>query len=1035
MSFPPDWPASTAASAIREDFLARLGLEEGVNYREPSENLIKTLTAFHCALANPSETAQDERGRLEDWLVSFSNQNNLAFLREVLTWQETRRARKKWPNEPKLVKSDEKRRTLGELFKGLLGIAIMRPLVDAGVGSPIFYAAIDRPELNLMTKCLILDSVLVPPGSGSIGICLRAAERHRCVGISFADYAGVVEWQDLVQGQVSILMVAKRGLSGGQLASSGPLGPGEPRLPLIFMAFMPIPFLFSASPLPIGKLTNLATMATCNSFFLGQLQRTIQRPHLCDMVAALTESSYEWRKKELLAPTNDSNSEESTDDFSKRIVRLLIPDHFTDLPVPLAAAFAIVRDLDQRHYRIAHLRVTSKGLQALISEGVKTVLGPHPEKGIAIPNEWSPILSFTQNPANWIFQLSVPGTSDIEAIWWLHVRYDCPTLSSEKRDQVQKWVDQIHAPLHRILNTRDRLLSSSLLRTLKRELKHTLPLFGEWKLRDNVAHAYYNLVSRVLLEQDATASIEREKEFFYILRACLAFAGEKNVDESDHETIIGDTRSALRSIKATVAHHLLGASAMVRTRSLTLCPGDGDTDGAQQILLARLLTMLHIQHSLSDTRAPESLILEEDRLIWGDRLCGKTLQLQSWGDDAVYATVGGTPIRGNFCEWSNVQTTVATGSCEEWIGHALLPPTEEEAIPIAAQIGSQLGVTFEPLGGARVEDPITGAAAQLFIAYTASDTSTRAPDEIKECYQDQLRFIANLFKQNFRERFIRARNDREQAHAEMAEQLISSTAHVLKIPLTVVRKLLNAGEVKKADTILQNAMSLVTIGQYIHDRERHSLEPEGAYWAPVSAQLREDHSIILDVAKLEQYFDVAKAYVESRDKGPGGIGTTATLEAIKKITGDRTRLPLESSGRYRLMRPGSDVSDAGNPVTEIGSQLIALIDAVFFELFVNAIQYAKLADPYINVAITEIVDPERRLQVNFHNNLGPDAKWRDNASIQASIRRESGLTGITTAMWAIDKALGWNFPIPTIHQNEECEPMLRITFDAPLKGA
>ena len=1057
MNIAHDWPASLAASAIREDFLARLGFREGLDYKQqpdyqnPSAELLDTLSAFHRALANLAASPGPARSRLEEWLSSFSNsKDTLEPFEAVMAWRETQVPSEKWASSPFPITDAKKLQHLGNLFQRLLGMAVMRPVVDVTTGSSIFYAAIDRPGLAESTKDLILDSVVVPPGRGSVGLCLRqrASETpYRCVGISFADYAGVVEWQDLVQGQASILMVVGQGYSEAQMPTNyddQQESPG-PQLSLVFMAFTPVPFLFndlqpvSASPLIVdspapGAIHSLDEVSNPSRLFLDALRNTVSPDSVRDRVAAQTEFQDLRRRNNLL--TGALGRSEDTD-FAEGIVRLLIPDHFTDLPVPISSAFALVRDLEHDKSHVVHIRATTETLQDAVAKAAGRILEPEPDLPITMPAQLRWPVDYIANSKEWIFRLTDPEETKVEATWWLHVKDDVQAPNAA----IGKWLKRIHTPLHHILRTRDRLTDPEFLKTLDPELRQTLQIFGEWKLRDNVAHSYYPLVCRALLERIHELREERVKEFRYILCACTGFE-ERNQTETS--AAITDACRALSEIPEQL-NNICGASATVRTNDLVLDSESLELDEAQRASLARLLQMIRVQNALYGHAAPEGIRLEESPDLWGKQLSGKLLRIESWGPKEVQATLGDTTFIGRIKDSSDTRTAIRADICKEWLKPLLSMVEESSAENTQRELGETLGVSFELLRSSEAVHKTASdktASAQVFIAFPRStDLAAATMVEVKDRYQKKLEPIASLFAARLKERFARdeqiAGVKKEESRAVVAEQLISGTAHSLKIPMTVALGALR-NDPDKAEWFLTRGMSLVTIGGFIQNRERLIREAKDpkqvrealkTYWVPVSVDADEGHSLILDKTKLREYFDAACYYVRACNSGGPGYDQAPTIKAMTLLEEDDSRLSLSSRGRYRLMQ-------TNNPVNEDRAGESAAVFAVFLELLTNSLKYVNREDPRLSVSVCESrnSEGELRLKITFENTALRNLDWSDSGTFMKFLDREKGVTGIRTAYWAIKNGLDWGFDPTPPERVGAGSQVMRIVIDAPLKG-
>ena len=563
---------------------------------------------------------------------------------------------------------------------------------------------------------------------------------------------------------------------------------------------------------------------------------------------------------------------------------------------------------------MAHIRVTTETLQNAVADAVKDALGPKYDLPITMPPQLRWPLDYTTNSSEWIFRLTDPEKSKVEAIWWLHLKdgIQAPAL------EIGKWLLRIHTPLHRILQIRDLLTSPEFLENLPNELRHTLPLFGEWKLRDNLAHSYYSLVCRVLLEQDPRLREERKKELQYILRACTGFA-ELNQDETF--AAISGACQALSEVPEQL-HNMCGASAIVRTFDLVLDKDSLELDEAQQASLARLLQMIRVQNALYGDAAPPGIRLEDSRDLWGERSSGKLLRVESWEPDQVRAALGDTPFIGRIKEWSDVRTSIRAATCEDWL-KPLISVVEQSSKEDTQKVVEQmLGVSFAPLLSSQAVHET--ASAQVFIAFPKStDSSTSKMDQVIYRYQKKLEPIAILFATRLSQRFVRdekiAEFKNEESRAVAAEQLISGTAHSLKIPLAVVLGALR-NDVEKAEWFLTRGMSLVTIGGFIHNRERFIREAEDpkqaridleTYWVPVSADVDDMYSLILDEKKLREYFDAARYYIRASDSGGSGHDQTPAIKAMTTLVEDETRLRIKCNRRYRLMQMNDPLNEVG----------------------------------------------------------------------------------------------------------------------------
>lgn len=1079
-SSPADWPAILAARAIRSTLIERIfsELSAELSDRDPHKTCeealpgigVSILKRFFTSLAN-----QVGRRRMKQWFQFLLEANQLAG--DQKRKERTHEAENLWSAFSKLgltrfdevINDTSKRDQLCRLFELLLGICIMRPIIgDVYTDSSVYYSAIDHPLLDESSKQLILESVIVPPGAGSVGRCLR--EGSYCVSISFGDYAGVVEWQDLVQGNISILMVR---------IDTDIYDDNRTKMALsyVVMAFFPLSGIFDeviCPPKNPAKTNYLSSsvheckelLNMLNECARGNLRDhsildlqvstinsdTLVTPHI---TGALLDYQDIWRSRRVFQEAIHSGTEINLDKLAGSIVDRLIPKSFTDLPVPLAAAGALIRDpITSYQPRLAHLRVTRRALESAFEATVPYDLFPiiaqqYPRNSndlVTSGPDDSPIgnvgtlyspntlpVEFSRELYSSDILYLGPDDEQFEAVWAIHAS---PDQQAEWPTGSKYLAELIHKPLAQIIRVAEMYAGwhsmeqyqewwEWLKNRVEVESLTTISIYAQFKLRDNLGERYYSLISRLLFADEEMVD-RRYNELRFMLTICATPPGNE-VPEEIKEVVDQACDAALKLRKLIiedVGSRLIGTSSCVRMRHHLYWSVEERERTKEAVIerlgedvwktldnsfgyIRRLIHQLQIRGALVRKRFPQQYRLEDDRFRW-DKLYDSDLRLN---DPEVIDGV--VHVNSDLCINGKAQK-------EEMKIRCLVRPKLTfltELHPVhsrdlwnhlisksagaldLAQIESFLQLNFRPL--LKSESKTNGKLnAALYVGSNSRDSGAT------ELYLKKVEPIANLFKEMMDERFqaVQAAEKvaEEQGRARMAELLVSGTSHALKIPIQVAKARAEKGESEKAARILEIAVPFVHIGAYIQDQERNRrdgtyTEGDRVKWVPASDEVH-PNAVVIKRSVIEEWFATALEYVSIARKDGG---TRNIVRLLMASTSDIKRFHLiwELEREYFL-------NTAMGPVLKRASPESGVFQAALLELLANAIAYANPTNPRVRVQISLDSEDVDQLLIRIANNCEHEPQWKNSGEFESFLSEDAGVVGIRTAKAAI-QALGW----------------------------
>jgi len=798
----PDWPASLAAQHFKAAFL---------NAIFQSSSGDEALNRFYRALINPTETR-----RLTAWLEAFDTGTRQTSSAWKLFGEQATPPRDPW----NATLPQEQAERVKLLFGNLLGVALMRPVIGSKPKeSSIFYVAIDHDLLDPGTKQLILDSVIVPPKKGSVGRCLARADRLNCVSVSFGDYAGVVEWQDLVQGQISILMVSDATRSGATDARE--------EVSLVFMAFFPLARVFDDDQTALGSLESLDDRGKPWPGFLAAARQCMTQ--LCQEGVELSDLQDAVRRDEQLrlAMTKVSrHTSQGVSEFAQLMPQVIVPKRFTQLPVPLKAAAAIVADSRPNHsdeYHLAHLRITAQALEECINEAAPYLLRSYlydtGRDGLArlFPESRWPgtestrpkLLSAAGLDDDHLLVFPSPG-EDSDLIWWLHTSLGAPGWPSG----VKAHLSDLLAPLRAILKITHHLSGWGEplnFDQIDRVWRNPSVLYSEFKLRDNLAERYFSLVSRLLFASTEGDFRRRQTELTFLLEICASFEalGHHSVFQA-----IEHACGAAEQLRAQLANRtdILGATACIRFRH-RIDWEEPRYPQSRRTQLERLLSFLQIQAMFSEAGC--RIRLERDNDLWNDSESGQdyrgfVLELISCDTESgvlagrLYGEGTSHALRARRSDQFVVQTDIHPERVDRWtadIVRALrdMGPARQSTV-LDDRLTDYLKWPFHSLSEA-LEPSTNSLQAKLIVA---------CEDEAAfSSYVEKLRPLTNLFRVTMEDQY---RTTKAIAEASLAAYA-RGASHFLKNEITSAALLLG-GEPAE----LRNRFNAGTMALWPSDR-------------------------------------------------------------------------------------------------------------------------------------------------------------------------------------------------------------------------
>jgi hypothetical protein len=1072
---PVDWPSVLAAINIRTAFLERI-YEEICSHSSRLTEVPATspdkqaggfgkplLERFFNSLTNPVG-----QRRLKQWFKFLLKANNLSG--DSSRRQQTLKAKNLWEelcklenkNFEQVVIDQNQLKRFYSLFKLLLGMCIMRPIIgDAPEKSSIYYSAIYHPLLDESTKQLILESVIVSPGEGSIGRCLRIGSN--CISNSFADYAGVVEWQDLIQGNISILMVRVQ----------TDTYEGNRKIPLsyIVMAFLPLTDVFNESNLlsddVSGTLENLCSVENeeCEKliYVLGECAEKGMRYRLNDddaqcvppnndetvtsrVTSVLLDYQDKWRTESMANKIFKAETE-GVDKIASRIVDQLIPESFTDFPVPLAAAAAIIRNPSQPDQtKIAHLRATRRGLELAFNAIVPYQIAPkvaekYPQHAAdlltqGINDRFLGTIRKQNTPAPSAIEFSheVYSSDELylgfdneqfEAVWIIH------TFDNEAAwvDGSAELAEVIHKPLSQILKIAETYAvwnskePNRWLDWLKDKVSsnahNTSSIYGQLKLRDNLGERYYHLISRLLFASDDTIR-QRYDELVFMLTICATPPG----DEMPQHNMVSEACDAaleLRNLLKRLGKSFLGTSSGVRIRhhlDWTL----EEKNRAQSVVIKnlgqkvwnninenfgyirRLIHMLQIRGTLIRQFFPQDLTLDDEKERWKE-LFGGILRLSS--TQIINETVNVNAllclnkedkkqeidiccqVRPKFTFRTDLHPIHSRNLLNDWLSKRA--NTRQDALSKVESF-LQIQLTSIPASESKTGDKLDAA---LYVGFNKSDL------QAKELYLSKGQVIIKLFKEIMDERFQAIKDAErfaeEQGKLKAAESLISGLSHALKIPMQVAKEMAKEGRLEEVTRILEIAIPFVDVGAYIQNRERKKREgkqPKQNRLRPVSEEIHKD-ALIIRKSAVEEWFKMALEYVKVARKD-GRI--REIVEQLPDIESEAEQfINWKSDSPYALY------GETGLILRR--SPASGVFQAALLELFANAIAYANPDDPFVAVDVSAVSENAESFLLISIGNTCVEPPLKNSRELEY-LMGKSGIVGLRTAISAI-KALGW----------------------------
>jgi hypothetical protein len=489
------------------------------------------------------------------------------------------------------VFANEQLEDLLTLFELLLGTTILRPLrsVEAGRYSSMYYASIYHPLLDDTTVKSIMESVVIPPGSGSAGDAIRNGQKGVVSPESFGERRGVVEWQDLVLGQVSMLV------SSFHNGADARPGHGECSL-FVASAFLPVPGVFDVLETQgTGSLVDLL-VDSVESF-------------RADLVCALCDAQADARDKRLsrlvLGHTHEVATRHGSvlDELVGKVAQRLVPRSFLERPSPLqAVAVALPRSEASKGFRLAYvcfedtlvrnalrLSLPFQAAEFIHDKAVivaDTPTGPMALRDMLVHGDhgWSP--RFPPRLANLfpdegnghigkaqVLSFSTAaGYSRIDnrlgALWIIHTKRDrgWPPLGESHLNTIRRAFNRLEHLVERLSPFFSKYSETE-------RLLDQMGVPAEWrrrnavyKLRQNVLASFFDLLSRVLVAPTEDHDVAEQLQ--YILEVVLhpPWSATANDDVSP-ATLARDTGNAILAMRGEVLKQLgddfLGTSSCV----------------------------------------------------------------------------------------------------------------------------------------------------------------------------------------------------------------------------------------------------------------------------------------------------------------------------------------------------------------------------------------------------------------------------------------------------------------------------------------
>lgn len=538
MPGPIDWPVNLAAQRIADGFSERVAKEgKGVDGETKPGAIL--LSQFASRVTN------DYFGRMLDHWLAF---------RQMERQPGVEKARG-------LVVELRKARVLNsadvlELFKLLLGITILRPILSSkeGLSSSMYYASIHHPLLDETTCASIMDSVVIPAGKGTAGDALQTwLPVHSPV--SFGERRGVVEWQDLVLGQVSMLVVAYR------FQNPRPQGCSQ----FVVSAFLPLPGVFDTDDCRCGF-----------SELLDDSVKSVGEDVVCSLCDAQLSFRESAHARSVSARSHSvAEARGPTESLVGNVAQMLVPSSFVELPTPvLAVGVAFPLDDSRNKYRLVHLALDNTASKSVLRRLVEPMLVRRIRQGVPAAKE----RTLRDNlEARYAFDDSCgvlfrpQGGGEPYALWAI--------LTRDK----QGWPKDVHEHLSGIAPVLDRLHRMvTFLTPLNpqfEEVGSTLTSAGVpsawrhryavYKLRQNVLASFFDLLSRVLCCSNTDESTKLANQLEYILGVVLECPWDMGANDS--RDLAKQVRTALSEIRTSVYRDL--SDVLLGTSFYILSPG------------------------------------------------------------------------------------------------------------------------------------------------------------------------------------------------------------------------------------------------------------------------------------------------------------------------------------------------------------------------------------------------------------------------------------------------------------------------------
>jgi hypothetical protein len=537
-----DWPVNLAAERIAEAFRKRvMDATEGVG--------LSLLGQFVEAVQDPYFG-----GILDHWLAFRKAEGQDGAERAQTLAAKIR----KKEQDPELAQETH------ELFKALLGVAILRPILPSSSDrlSSMYYASIHHRLLDGPTKTSILDSVVIPAGKGTAGDALRGEAVHSPV--SFGERRGVVEWQDLVLGQVSMLVVAYPYEEAQEQSCSC----------FVVSAFFPLPGIFDTSKCQCGfsHILNDSVESVGRDLVCG----------LCDAQLSFKESRH--TRKVSKESHSVAEGKGSTALLVGNVAQMLVPSSFVELPTPvLAVGVALPLPENPSQFTLDRLVLDDSAVKVVLRLWMEPMLkalvqpsadASEPSHSVAEQRRkrgehWARLKDKYEIQPSQTFLFQTNDNRTIAA-WVIHTtnKDGWPETAKACFDSItqvlillRQMVEALTPNNPRLQEARNALLSAG----VRNAWRH---LYAVYKLRQNVLASFFSLLSRVICSSDSDKPENLANQLEYILSVVLDAPWARQERPTDLAKRVKDDVQTIRN----EVKNSFGAS-FLATSSYVLSPG------------------------------------------------------------------------------------------------------------------------------------------------------------------------------------------------------------------------------------------------------------------------------------------------------------------------------------------------------------------------------------------------------------------------------------------------------------------------------